>query len=254
MTDRSRSTEAPSRAWTRPISAHWKSLTPRQASWLLALGLALELPIRWIVRPTMAHLRPESPWFNLPLRIGIEAAMILAPLVLVRFARMPLPAVGVPRRRWSRWEWGALAVIATCELAVVSSVAGPRWPRIWNAGLTGEGLGWGLGEFLFGFNQETGFRGLIMTGLLRLGGWKPAVALNTLLFLIGPLHGLGPLGSWQQHPMAMGGYAVGVLVCGLSFSWLRYRTDNVVLCAILHGIINGPMNGAALVLRAHPIG
>ena len=115
-------------------------------------------------------------------------------------------------------------------------------------------LGWALGEFLFGFNQETGFRGLIMTGLLRLGGWKPAVALNTLLFLVGPLHGLGPLESWQQHPVAMGGYAAGVLVCGLSFSWLRYRTDNVVLCAVLHGIINGPMNGAALVLRAHPIG
>lgn len=254
MTDRARSTESSPPAWARPISSHWTSLTLRQATWLLALGLALELPVRWIVRPTMAHLRPGSPWFDLPLRIGIEAAMILAPLVIILLARLPLPSVGVPRRRWTRWEWGALAVIAAGELAVVFSIAGRRWPRIWDAGLTAEGLAWGFGEFLFGFNQETGFRGLVMTGLLRLGGWKAATALNTLLFLIGPLHGLGPLQSWQQDPLSMGGYAVGVLVCGLSFSWLRYRTDNVVLCAILHGIINGPMNGAALVLRAHTVG
>ena len=93
-----------------------------------------------------------------------------------------------------------------------------------------------------------------MTGLLRLCGWRCAVALNTILFFFGPLHGLGPLETWQQHALAMGAYAAGVLVCGLSFSWLRYRTDNVVLCAVLHGIINGPMNGAALVLRAHATG
>lgn len=254
MIDDFRRTTALSPAWTRPISTHWKSLAARQAWGLLALGLVLELPIRWIVRPTMAHLRPESPWFNLPLRIGIEAAMILVPLGLALIARVPLRAAGVPRRRWTRWEWGALAVIATGELAVVFSLVGQRWPHIWSAGLTDEGLAWVFGEFLFGFNQETGFRGLIMTGLLRLGGWRPAVALNTLLFFLGPLHGLDPLGSWQQHPAAMGGYAVGVIVCGLSFSWLRYRTDNVVLCAVLHGIINGPMSGAALVLRAHPLG
>ena len=254
MTDAPRPTAASSPPWTRPMFAHWKSLTRRQASWLLVLGLALELPVRWIVRPTMAHLRPESPWFDLPLRIGIEAAMILAPLGIVLLARIPLAAVGVPQRRWTRWEWAALAVIAAGELAVVLGVAGHRWPRVWGAGLAGEGLAWAFGEFLFGFNQETGFRGLIMTGLLRLRGWRTATVLNTLLFLVGPLHGLGSLESWQQNPVTMGGYAVGVIVCGLSYSWLRYRTDNVVLCAILHGIINGPMNGAALVLRAHPMG
>ena len=252
--DRARPGGRPPPSWLRPISTRWEALTTDQAWQVLGVGLALEFPVRWIVRPTMAHLRPESPWFDLPLRVGIESAMILLPLGLAALARVPLPALGVPARRWTRWEWGALAVIAAGELAVVLAIAGHRWPRIWAADLAGEGLAWASGEFLFGFNQETGFRGLIMTGLMRLVGWRQAAAWNTLLFLIGPLHGLDPLASWQQHPLATGGYALGVVACGLCFSWLRYRTDNVVLCAILHGLINGPMNGAALVLRAHAAG
>jgi membrane protease YdiL (CAAX protease family) len=42
----------------------------------------------------------------------------------------------------------------------------------------------------------------------------------------------------------------GVVVHGVAYSWMRSRTDNVVLCAILHGIVNGPMNGTGLALRA----
>lgn len=241
-------------SWLSPISTHWEALTPAQAWQVLGAGLALELPIRWFVRPTMEHLRPGSPWFDLPMRVGIEAAMVLLPLGLLTLARVPLPALGIPGRRWSRWEWGALALIGAGELAVVFGIAGQRWPRIWAAGLTGEGLAWASGEFMFGFNQETGFRGLIMTGLMRLVGWRQAAVWNTVLFLVGPLHGLDPISEWRQHAFALGTYALGVVACGLAFSWLRYRTDNVVLCAILHGLINGPMNGAALVLRAHASG
>ena len=104
---------------------------------------------------------------------------------------------------------------------------------------------------MFGFNQETGFRGIMMTGLLRIGGWKWAFAINTLLFLVGPLHGPGLLESLGNNPGAAAGYMVGVIVNGLAFSWIRYRTDNVILVAILHGIINCFLNGSGLVLRAH---
>ena len=99
--DRARHGGRPALSWLRPISTHWETLTTAQAWQVLGLGLALELPVRWVVRPTMEHLRPGSPWFDLPLRVGIEAAMILLPLGLAALVRMPLPALGVPGRRWT---------------------------------------------------------------------------------------------------------------------------------------------------------
>jgi membrane protease YdiL (CAAX protease family) len=237
----------------KPISTHWRSLSGRQAWALLALGLLLEIPIRFAIRPDAGDLRPGNPWFHPELRLALEAGMVGLFFMMPLLLRASAPAVGIPRRRWTRWEWAALAIIGGGELAVVITLVGGRWVRLWEAGLIAQALPWVLGEFLFGMNQETGFRGLIMTGLLRLRGVPAAYAASILLFLVGPLHGPG-LAEWiASSPGPALGYAFGVIVHGLAFSWLRHRTDNVVLCAVLHGIINGFMNGAGFALRAHSV-
>lgn len=235
----------------KPISKHWEKLTPAQAWCLLAAGLVLELPIRWIVRPDMSDLYPGSPWFNLPLRLALEAGFILFMFAVAWLSRVSFPAIGTPFRRWTRWEWSALAIVGAIELTVVISVAGGRWPRIVSAGLLAPALMWAFGEFMFGFNQETGFRGLIMSGLLRITSPVWATILNTLLFLIGPLHGPGLLELLDRNPAGAMWLTAGVVATGLFFSWLRYRTDNVILAGVLHGIVNSFLNGAALVLRAN---
>ena len=51
-----------------------------------------------------------------------------------------LKTVGIPLRRWSRWEWITFTIIGSVILIIVISFAGSRWPRIWTAGLMGEGL------------------------------------------------------------------------------------------------------------------
>jgi len=231
-----------------PVSTHWQSLTKRQALWLVVGALILELPIRWIVRPDIPYMVPGNFWFNPFLRIAVEAAMILAFVGFALALKAPLPAVGIPLRKWTRWEWGALAVIGTVELIVVILLVGHRWPKIWAAGLMGPALLWVASEFLFGVNQETGFRGMMMSGLLPLTGWKWAYALNTLVFLLGPIHFPH---NWSNPGLVIG-YSIGVIVHGLAFSWIRHRSDNVVLCGLLHGIINGFMNSAGFVLRANP--
>ena len=234
-----------------PISSYWQNLSLKQAWILTVAGILLEVPVRWILRPDIPFLRPGNPWFNLPLRIGIEAGMVFVLFATAFAIRAPLTAVGIPRRRWTLWEWSALAIVGAIELLVVIILVGDRWPRIWSAGLMGQGLLWVFSEFLFGVNQETGSRGLIMSGLLRITGWKLAYVLNTLVFLAGPLHGPGLVRMLDKNPGGVFGLLAGVVVSGLFFSWLRHRTDNVVLCGILHGIVNGFMNGAAFTLRAN---
>lgn len=234
-----------------PISAHWKYLQPWQAWALVVVGVALEIPVRWFVRPDIPYMVRGNTWFNLPLRIAVELAFVLVVLSSAWAIKIPLPQVGIPPRRWTRWEWLAFAVVGAIELTVVITIAGQRWPRLLAAGVIGRALLWAFGEFLFGFNQEFVFRGALMTGLLRLTGPWWATLANTLVFLVGPLHGPG---LWRMAPTNPGGAAgmfAGVVATGLFFSWLRYRSDNVVLCSVLHGIVNGFLNGAAFARRAY---
>ena len=233
------------------ITSHWQILTKNQAWILIASALLLEIPIRWIVRPDIPFMFPGNPWFNLPLRIAVEAGMILILLIVAYLARVPLKSTGLSWRRWTRWEVVAFVIVGSIQLLIVILVAGERWPRIFTAGILGHGLLWAFAEFLFGFNQESGFRGLLMTGLLRLRGFYPAVLINTFFFLVGPIHGPGLVGLFQRNVEGALWMMAGIIMTGLFFSWLRYRTDNLILVGSLHGIVNGFLNGAAFTLRAN---
>ncbi len=234
-----------------PISTHWKSLDKWQAFVLVVVGIILEFPVRWIVRPDIPYMFPGNPWFNLPLRIFIEVGFVLIMFPLAWAAKISLPALGISRRRWTRWEWIAFAIVGTIELTIVLLVAGHRWPKLLAAGVLDRALLWAFTEFFFGFNQESVFRGILMTGLLRLTTPLWATILNTALFLIGPIHGPGLLGLAAKNPAGAAWMLAGVVMTGLFFSWLRYRTDNTILCGVLHGIVNGFLNGAAFARRAY---
>jgi membrane protease YdiL (CAAX protease family) len=226
-------------------------MTVKQAWLLVAAGLVLEGPIRWLVRPDMGHLVAGSLWFNLPLRLGIEAGFVACLLLAATIAGVRVSALGVLKRRWTRWEWIAFAIVGGIEMTIVVSVAGGRWPHLLAAGVLGKALLWATGEFLFGFNQESGFRGIMMSGLLRLTGPVRATLLNTLVFTVGPLHGPALLRSWQRDPESAMWWSAGVIMTGLFFSWLRYRTDNVILAGTLHGVVNGFLNGSGLATRGY---
>jgi hypothetical protein len=152
----------------KPFSTYGNQLTVKQAWILTIVALVLEIPIRWLVRPGMENLVLGNPWLNLPLRLTIEAGMIGVFVGVPLLMRVSLKTVGIPLRRWTRWEWGAFTIIGCVILIVVIVFAGSRWPRIWTAGLMSEALLWAFSEFMFGFNQETGFRGIMMSGLLRI--------------------------------------------------------------------------------------
>ena len=237
--------------WNQPISTHWKSLSKWQATGLIVAGLVLELPVRWIVRPDIPYMYPGNPWFNLPLRIFIELAFILIMIPLALGMKVRLRALSLTWRRWTKWEWVAFAVVGAIELTIVVLVAGHRWPTLWAAGVIDRALLWAFAEFLFGFNQESSFRGILMTGLLRLTGPFWATVLNTLVFLIGPIHGPGLLALVSKNPEGAAWMFAGIVMTGLFFSWLRYRTDNLILCGALHGLVNGFLNGAAFARRAY---
>ncbi len=113
-----------------PISAYWNQLTIKQAWILTIVAFVLEIPIRWLVRPEMQNLVLGNPWLNLPLRLVIEAGMIGVLVATPLMMGVSLKTVGIPLRRWTRWEWTAFTIIGTVILIIVVSFAGSRWPRI----------------------------------------------------------------------------------------------------------------------------
>lgn len=215
---------------------------------LLVAGLFLEGPGRWLLRPHVHDLLPGTVLFNLPIRLGIEAGFVAFFLITTSLCG-GLAASGVRLRQWGRRDWLLLGVVGAIELVVVLVLTARRWGQLPGPGGAGWLASWILSEAMFGFNQETGFRGLMMTGLLRLWGPLPAIVLNSLLFTFGPLHGGGHLADWLASPAQHAPMIVAVLVSGLFFSCVRYRTDNVLLVGILHGLVNGLLNGSALALR-----
>lgn len=239
------------RLFQTTISTHWNTLTRTQAIVLVIFGLVLELPIRWLVRPDIPYMFPGNPWFNLPLRILIEAGFVLLLFPLAWSLKISLPTLGMTIRRWTCWEWIAFAIVGTIELGIVIMVAGERWPKLAASGVLGRALLWAFAEFLFGANQETSFRGILMTGLMRLTGPVWATILNTTVFLVGPIHGPGLLVLAAKNPTGAAWMLAGIVMTSLFFSWLRYRTDNLILCGALHGIVNGFLNGAAFARRAY---
>ncbi len=239
------------RLFSTSISQNWNSISKRQAIILILVGLLLELPVRWIVRPDIPYMYPGNPWFNLPLRIFIEIGFVLLLFPLAWSMKISMPVLGIAWRRWTRWEWVAFAVVGTIEMIIVIMVAGERWPKLFEAGVLGGALLWAFVEFFFGFNQESSFRGILMTGIMRFTSPIWATILNTLVFLVGPIHGPGLLSLAAKNPTGAAWMLAGIVMTGLFFSWLRYRTDNLILCGTLHGIVNGFLNGAAFARRAY---
>ncbi len=114
--------------------------------------------------------------------------------------KIPLPLLGIARRRWTRWEWIAFAIVGAIELFIVILVAGQRWPKLVAVGVIGRALLWAFAEFFFGVNQESSYRGILITGLMRVAGPFWATVLNTVLFLVGSIHGPGLLALGSTNP------------------------------------------------------
>jgi len=237
---------APTRGW----SAHWRghcflfekkrapAYSAPQGLRLLMIFIALE----GVVGPRLAlfgWLRLPMPpvWLRIPVMLGLA-------LLLVRFvAGVKLSQVGL--YRWSEWSateksyFFQVLVIANVIFSIIFAgrlraiLAEPMLLRRIGAVF--------LPYLLWGFYQEVMYRGILQTELVRRWGPVPGILISNSLFTFGPLHFYHFAHTSPALPMFAGIFAIG-----LFFAVLFWRSGNLWMVAIFHGIGNAYIEGTQL--------
>jgi len=215
---------------------HSASLTPGSTPTgrLLLVFLVLEA----VLGPRLSILR----WLHvpaLPAWIRIPALFVVA-LALLRFvARLEPAQIGFKGwRSWSAAERSyfiqtlilgniVFMILSARPLGVIASD-----PSLWGTAcvVTLTSLAWGL-------YQEMVYRGILQTALVSRLGPAAGILIANTIFTFGPLHFYHFAGR-SPVPMFAGIFAIGLL-----FSLMFWRSGNLWMVGILHGVGDAYMGG-----------
>ena len=95
-----------------------------------------------------------------------------------------------------------------------------------------------LPYFLWGFYQEVMYRGILQTELVRRWGPSRGILFSNLLFTFGPLHFYHFAHTSPAFPMF-----AGIFATGLFFAVVFWRSGNLWMVAVFHGIGNCYIDG-----------
>ena len=216
-------------------ASHWSSATGAR---LLLIVVAVEtirlVAVRW--------LHPA-----VPLLILVPLFLVGA-LGLVRFAaRLRLSQIGF--YPWS--EWSPVEKSYFVQLLVIANVVFPLvfasrlrlilaqpsiLPTVWNVFIP---------YLFFGFYQEVVYRGILQSELVRRWGALIGILSANVFYTFGPLH-------WYYFA-AQGSLAIpmfaAIFAIGLFFGVLFWRSGNLWIVAIIHGIGNAYIVGSLSTAR-----
>ena len=211
-----------------------KPCTPATATRLVLVFVLLE----GFLGPRLSLLG----WFRLaapPVWIRVPALLALA-LFLVRVVgRTQLSTIGFRRwREWGKTERSYFIQVIFIAHVVFFFIAAHRLRVI-----VGDHRLWGRAcvmvptQLAWGIYQEVMYRGILQTSLAA--RWRPlgAILVANAAFTFGPLH-FYHFASASALPMF-----VGIFAIGLFFSVLFWRSANLWMVGVLHGLGNVYMDG-----------
>lgn len=191
-------------------------------------------PRLWLL--SWLQLPAPPAWFRAPM------LLICALMLVVYFARLPLPQIGLyPWREWSRTEKSYFLQVLVLANAIFFVLFSGRLQRI-----LADGSLWGpasvvlLTYLVWGFYQELMYRGILQTELVRRWGSWAGILVSNAIFTLGPLHFYHFSGGAPAKTLAMFG---SIFAIGLFFAILFRRSGNLWIIGIFHGIGDFYMSG-----------
>ena len=179
------------------------------------------------------HLPAPPQWIRVPVLLAVA-------LALVRFMAGLAPAsIGLnPWRTWSATERSYFIQAVLIGNAVFILVRGPALGAVASdSSLWGLACVTALTQLAWGVYQELVYRGILQTALVSRLGPAAGILIANTLFAFGPLH-FYHFASRNALPMFAGIFAIG-----LFFSLLYWRSGNLWMVGILHGIGDAYMDG-----------
>jgi membrane protease YdiL (CAAX protease family) len=222
-------------------------MTNKKGSIFIAWALLLEFPVRYFVAPDPWIHAADHWYFLQPGRLGIEIGfVVLAFLPFLHYDVLRSIVFGDFNRKNVRFlVIGVIIAFGLFSLTELAEISQIHAKGLWSA----VPLWFATGLFI-GFGQELTFRGLIYTGVKAKAGLKWAVILSTVFFVVGSIH------APRIYAYAINGYVTEALTllgvftgAGLFFAWVRTKTDNVIIPAVIHGIGNAVTWATFVVLK-----
>ena len=232
---------------TREWSAHWRGhafqFAKRGApTYDGSSGLRL-LFIFFLLEGVIGPRVSLFHWLGFPIPpVWLRVPSMLAfALLLVRYAAgLRLSDIGLYGwTKWSRTEKSyfiQVFLISNCIFIVLFAkelLNVLSQPHVW-----GRICGVLFPYLLWGFYQEVVYRGILQTELVRRWGPLRGILISNSLFTFGPLHFYH---FWRTSP-ALPVFAA-IFAIGLFFSVLFWRSGNLWMVGILHGVGNFYIEG-----------
>jgi membrane protease YdiL (CAAX protease family) len=218
-----------------PTSLDWPAAARLLLVYVLLEGLiGPRLSIfRWL------HLPAPAIWIRVP-------ALIALALLLVRWLAGLNPA-RIGFRRWRDWSPTERSYFLQAVL-----IGNGVFVFLFAHGLgtiVSNRSGWGKAcvvmgaQLAWGIYQELVYRGILQTAVVARWGPVAGILAANALFTFGPLH-FYHFADASPAPMFAGIFAIG-----LFFSVLFWRSGNLWLVGVLHGIGNAYIDGLHALLR-----
>lgn len=216
---------------------------------LVLWGLLLEFPVRYLLSPDPWIHSSDHWYFDQPSRVLLELGFVLLAVIPFFFVKELKKLLSV---QWTRQHRLFFAVGIAGSVLIFGLQQLEDIQLIQQASLFHYVPLWFITGIIVGFGQELTFRGLIYTGLSEKYGVKPAVILSTLCFALGSIH------SARLYHYLMNDYVFETLLllvifvlAGLFFVWVRIKTDNILIPAIIHGAGNAITWATFVVVKLH---
>lgn len=225
------------------------NLKKRPMTLIVIWGLMLEFPIRYLISPDPWVHNLNHWYFNQPSRLLIETGFTLLAILPFFFVKKLNSLLSL---KWTRNNTSFL-VIGLIVSALIFGLQ--QWDKI--SIIHSSNLGqyipiWFATGMAIGVGQELTFRGLIYTGLLKKYGLKWAAVVSTIFFVIGSIH------SVRIYIYLVNGYIVEALMLLLIFAlaggffvWIRIKTNNIIIPALIHGIGNAITWYTFVIVKLH---
>jgi membrane protease YdiL (CAAX protease family) len=203
---------------------------PSSGARLLWIFLFLEGflgPRLWILRPLGM---PGPPfWVRVPLLTGLALALVRC------FGGLKPSQIGLrPWRQWTTTEKSYFfQVLCIANLVFLLLFAG-RLHRIVGDRASWLAAGLALPLYLvWGFYQELLYRGILQPVLVGWWGPLPGILVSNLVYTFGPLHFYHFSGGSLPEALTM---FAGIFAIGLFFAVLMWRSGNLWIVGVFHGL------------------
>jgi len=223
------------------------SYSSRQGLRLLFVFVLLEGAVRPLLGTSARRLGIAGhQWWAL---LELSFLIALSFWLVVSLAGVHMSQLGLYKwLRWSKTEKLYLLQVVPIAIVVFSCFTSSDLTKLWaRPHLASITLFVFVPKMIWGFYQEFLYRGVLQTELVRRWGPMAGILASNLVFTFGPLHAYHFLLA-SRHPSHLWIF-VGIFSVGLFFALIFWRSGNLWIIGIMHGLGDWFIDGLAQVSR-----